>query len=228
MPTVYEPRFVASPKEKRRIQDRAVDHVSGLYPSAKPDGVHRMLRYDGLLMRNLFCLLENRRDVESYEPKPFSVRYFFEGKWRTFTPHVVVTSVSGWKVAHRVTWSSFVDGTTFERRRPTIEDVLRRHGVGELVVTTEEDVPRRPRIDNEALIASTRFRPCDGEIRHLLMVSFVEMGERATVRELRRAVLHTSSYREIVRLVADGEWAVENLDAPFDDRAVIVRREIGS
>lgn len=226
MSTVHEPRFVASPKEKRRIQNRGVDHVSGLYPSAKPEGVHRILRYDGILMRNLFCLLENRLDVASYEPKPFSFRYFFDGRWRTFTPHVVVVLGSGWQVAHHVTWSSFAEGMRCARRRSAIEEGLRRRDVGELVLTTEEDVMRRPRIDNEALIASTRFRSSDDEIRHLLRLSFAEMGSRATVRELRRAVLHASSYREIVRLVADGEWAVENLDAPFDDRAVIVGREV--
>lgn len=226
MAIVYDARHVASPKEKRRVQDRAVDHVSGLYPSAKPAGEFRMVRYEGILMRNLFCFLENRRDVVTYEGKPFTVRYFLDGRWRSFTPHVVVNYPDKRKVAHVVTWSSFAASENFEHRRPAIEEALLARKINELVLTTEADVKVRPRIDNEALIASARTSPRDDEVRMRLLVSFAALGHRATVRELRRSVLHVSSFREIVRLVADGEWSVENIDAPFDDRAVIVRREI--
>lgn len=224
MPIVYDPRFVESPKEVRRIQDRAVDWWSGLFTSWKPNGRYRTLRFDGILMRNLFAFLENRRDVVTFEAKATPIDYFSDGRWRSIRRSVVVELTDGSRVAHVPMWTRHAKRMNFERRRPSIEAALRDENISELVLTTEQDVLVRPRCDNEMRISSARTFTSDPELQHQLHVAFIAAGERTTVRRLREAVRRKDSYNEIVRFVADGEWALEDIDLPFDDRAVLVRR----
>jgi hypothetical protein len=221
--TTYDAKYVANRLHKRRVQNRAVDWVSGYFPSGKPAMDFRMVRYDGMPSRECILTFESDPKVIAYWEKPGGFRWTDGYCWRDYDPDYAVDLADGRRIAVEVRPSYRVAKTRFLEKLPHI----RRHAISEagyddLELWTEVEIQVQPRLANAALIASERTFVFSEEEEHRMRLAARRIGGRATVRQLRAAFgFGERSFRAVIRLVALGELVVERPDLPLDDNAIV-------
>ncbi len=222
MTKTYDPRFVGGPTHTRTAVNRAVDWISGEYPSGKPAMDFRMVRWDGTPSRAFIVVLEGDKAVISYREKPAPFRWTDGLRWRTYTPDFAVDLADGRKIGVEVMPMRRVVKTGFLRRLPHIRRAALGNGYSDFELWTENEIEQQPRLANEALIASERTFVSDEGEEHRMRLAIRELGGRASVSQLRRASgLESRSFRAVVRLVALGELRATRPDLPLDDYAVV-------
>ena len=218
----YTGRFVAGPMHKRKIQNRAVDWISGEYPSAKAAMNYRMVRYDGMLSREFIIALEDDRHVLSYWEKPAAFRWTDGLRWKGYTPDYAVDLADGRRMAVEVMPLDRVAKTGFLKRSPFIRRAAIRSGYFDFELWTEAEIVQQPLHANAGLIASERSFVIDDAHVHRMRIAVREMGGRARVADLRRkSGIGSQSFRTVVRLVAIGDLSIADPFVPLDDDAVV-------
>lgn len=124
-------------------------------------------------------LLEADPAVISYETQPIKIRYFFEGKKRTYTPDFLVTYQDRQELVE-VKPQEIAETEQFRRWQAAVEPCIRQMGYAFRVVTCTE-IRREPRLSNQRLLLRYLNAPPDKahlrQIEDLLQKGCLTLGD---------------------------------------------------
>jgi hypothetical protein len=195
-------------------------NFSGYFPSTKNG---KLIVYESLLERDFIALLEDDRDILSYDEQPPTLIWSdgidtyettFDFRYEDIDHQWTLVEV---KPLENVLKHNLIEHYAYARAYAL------RAGYHAFELWTDREIRAMPRLANAdmKIFQDTPY----WDDTHLIAVQYAmrKVGGRATIRELRAASnLKEAAYRVIVKLVAQGDFVPERPDCLLDDNAVLL------
>lgn len=206
----------------RNVVTGSRDNFTGYFPSRKNA---RLIQYESLLEQRMIRLMEADKNIIKYtdQPKPKEWR---DGSYRsrrsTFDFEYVagdgtftIVEVKPWS---RVQKNGLLEQFSFARFE------LGRQGYN-FELWTDRELYAGVRLANAEILSSSDTAFLSDELLIRLRSAIFQLGDRATVGQLRYAVDGEAgtnfAWWGIARLIARGEFILRTPDAPLDDNAIV-------
>jgi hypothetical protein len=206
----------------RNVVTGSRDNFTGYFPSRKNN---RLIQYESLLEQRMIRLMEADKHIISYTDQP-KAKEWRDGSYRarrstfdfeytaddgTFT----IVEVKPWS---RVQRKGLLEEFAFARFE------LGKQGYN-FELWTDRELNAGVRLANAEIISSADTAFFSDELLLRLRSLIFQLGDRATVAQLRHGVDGAEgtnfAWWGIARLIARGEFVLCSPDAPLDDNAVV-------
>ena len=208
-------------KSNPNIPARFQPNFSGLFPSTKSK---RPIAYANLLERDFAVLLEDDRDVLTYDAAPEPLIWSHGGaKWRTAFEFCYRLSGERRILAAVKASATIVKFRLAELYRAARASA-REAGFSDLKLFSEREIRAMPRLANAEMKVFQRH-PENHDVDDFAVLCALDMGGgRMTLGDLRqRCGLEANAYRAIVRLIAEGTLEAVDPEVLLDDDAELIR-----
>ena len=226
-PMSNRPLRSGEPAHGRRVVSGRRGTFTGYVPSTKGGNAFRLVAYESLLERDYIMHLEADRDIVSYRDRDRAYAWRdLDGGEHLWHPDFTATTASDRRICVEVKPYAVLEK---KKLWPAFEAISRAmtgvHGFDEFHLVTDREIRRPFALYNFEILHSARLSlEADGEgfaLRRSLL-------DRAptTIADLRRRVApEGDGFWSICRLVAGGTAALDDPDAPIEDRSIFDWRD---
>lgn len=222
MIVVTRPLAVDPSKASRNVVTGSRDNFTGYFPSRKNG---RLIQYESLLEQRMVRLMEADKHIVEYTDQP-KAKEWRDGSYRTRCSTfdfeyvaddgtVTIVEVKPWS---RVQKKGLLEEFAFARFE------LGKQGYN-FELWTDRELNAGARLANAEILSSSDTAFSSDELLIRLRSAIFQLGDRATVAQLRYALDGEAgtnfAWWGIARLIARGEFILCTPDAPLDDNAVV-------
>lgn len=222
MEVVTRATAVDPSKASRNVVTGSRDNFTGYFPSRKNG---RLIQYESLLEQRMIRLMEADKHIVEYTDQP-KAKEWRDGSYRTRCSTfdfeyvaddgtVTIVEVKPWS---RVQRKGLLEEFAFARFE------LGKQGYN-FELWTDRELNAGVRLANAEILSSSDTTFSSDELLIRLRSAIFQLGDRATVAQLRYALDGEAgtnfAWWGIARLIARGEFVLCTPDAPLDDNAIV-------
>lgn len=213
----------------RNVVTGSRDNFTGYFPSRKNG---KLIQYESLLEQRMVRLMEADRNIIKYTDQPDAMEWLdgsyrkrrstFDFEYRSVDGSKTIVEVKPWA---RVLKKGLLEEFAFARFE------LGRQGYN-FELWTDRELNAGVRLANAEILSSSDTAFSSDELLLRLRSLIFQLGDRATVAQLRHGVDGAEgtnfAWWGIARLIARGEFVLCSPNAPLDDHAAVAAVRISS